>query len=67
MMASRNSNTDSSNETVKVLLEHDANTDLVDTDGLTALMMASRNSNTDSSSETVKVLLEHGADCNLVV
>jgi len=45
----------------EVLLEHGAKPDLMDADGLTALMIASRG----YRPETTKVLLEHGANPNI--
>jgi ankyrin repeat protein len=67
MFASRYSNTDSTEETVKMLLEHpNIDVNLQNEDGWAALMFASRYSNTDSTEETVKILLEHpNIDVNL--
>ena len=65
MLASRYSKTDSSEETVEILLKHGANINLRNNDDWTALMLASRNSRIDSSEETVRILLEHGANVNL--
>ncbi len=65
MFASRNSNTDSNIETVKLLIEAAANLNLQEKDGWTALMMAIENSDTDSNVETFKLLIEAGADLNL--
>ena len=66
MLAAVNCHDRSSIETVKVLLEHGADVNLVDNEGWSALMMAVRYSNTDSSIETVRLLIENGADVNLV-
>ncbi len=65
MLAARNSRIDSSNETVKILLEHGANVNLQNKDGYTALMSAAQYSKTSSSNETVKILLEYGANKNM--
>ena len=65
MLTARNSNTWSTNETVKLLLEAGANINLQDKNGWTALMYAALNSNADSTNETVKLLLEAGANVNL--
>ena len=64
MLASRNSKINSSEETVKILLEHGANVNIQNNFGVTALMFASRYSKNNSSKETVKILLEHGANVN---
>jgi ankyrin repeat protein len=64
MLASRNSKTDSSEKTVKMLLDAGADVNLQNEDW-TALMFASRYSNNDSSEKTVKMLLDAGADVNL--
>ncbi len=65
MLACRDSNTYSTNETVELLLKAGANIDLQKNDGWTSLMMACRNSRTDSTNETVKLLISEGADINL--
>ena len=65
MMASRYSNTDSTFETVELLLQKGADPNIQNNDGWTALMMASRFSNTTSTFETVEYLLEHGANPNI--
>ncbi len=65
MLASLNSRTDSTEDTVKMLLDHGADMDLQENDGWAALMLASRYSRTDSTEDTVKMLLDHGADVNL--
>lgn len=62
MLACRNSNTTSNNETVKILLENKADVNLKDDHNWTALMLACRNSNTTSNNETVKLLLDYKAD-----
>ena len=65
MMACRDSNCDSTLETVKLLIKSGANVDKRDTDGWTALMMACRYSNCDSSLETVELLIESGANIDM--
>jgi len=65
MMASRNSKTESTENTVKMLIEAKANVDLQEKDGWTALMMASRYSNGDSTENTVKMLIEAKANVDL--
>ena len=57
MIACRNSNTKSSVETVRLLLDRGAKIDMQDNNGWTALMMAAKNSHTDSNIETVRLLL----------
>jgi ankyrin repeat protein len=56
MLASRYSNTDSTENTIKILLEH-SNTDikLQNNNGMSALMLASRYSDTDSTERTIKL------------
>ena len=67
MFSCRYSNTDSTIETVELLLDRGANVNLKNSDGLTALMLACRNSNTDSNIETVKLLLNvNNIDVNIV-
>ena len=63
MIAANYSNTESTFETVKLLVGADLN--LQDNDGWTALMLAARYSNTESTFETVKLLVESRADLNL--
>ena len=65
MLSARNSRTDSSEETVKLLLEYGANVDIQEKDGWTALIMAARYSRTDSSEKTVKIILEYGANVDI--
>ena len=66
MMASRYSNTTSSLDTVKLLLERGADVNLKSIDGgWTALMMAAKYSNSNSSLDNVKLLLEYNADIDL--
>ena len=65
MLSARNSRTDSSEKTVKLLLEHGAKVNIQKNDGWTALMLSAGNSRTHSSEETVKLLLEHGAKVNI--
>lgn len=64
MIASRNSNYTSTEKTVQILLDHNANVNLQSNDGQTALMYASRNSKYHSTEKTVKMLLDHNADVN---
>ncbi len=64
-MAARNSNTDSTFETVKLLVDKDADLNIQNNEGWTALHMATRYSNTESTFETVKLLVEKGADLNI--
>ena len=66
-VAVRNSNTTSSLETVKLLLDRGADPDLkeIGNNGFTALIIAARYSNKDSSLETVKLLLERKAKVDL--
>jgi hypothetical protein len=60
MMATRHSNTDSTDKTVKILLEHtNIDVNLQNKNSCTALMLASIYSNTDSTENTVKMLLGH--------
>ena len=66
MLASLNSNTLSTNKTVKLLLQQAGiDINLQDKNGRTALMCAARYSNTISTNETVKLLLDPGANINL--
>ena len=64
-MASRFSNTSSSLETVRFLLDNGADVNPQDDKGWTPLMNSARNSNGDSSLETVRLLLERGANPNI--
>lgn len=64
MLACRNSNDSSSNDTVKILLECDAYVNMQEKGGWTALMLAAQNSNASSNNDTVLLLLTHGADIN---
>ena len=66
MMAARNSNIDSSLETVRLLLGKGANVNLADRNGWTALMLAAYNFAIYSDSETIGLLLENGADASLI-
>ena len=60
MLASKFSNTDSTEKTVKMLLKNkDINVNLQNNDGNTALMLASKYSNTTSTDKTVELLLKH--------
>lgn len=64
-MASRCSNTSSTQQTVKILVDAGADLNLQNENNRTALMMASINSNTDSTEQTVKMLINAGADLNI--
>jgi ankyrin repeat protein len=64
MIACRNSHDSSSNDTVKILLECDADVNMQEKDGWTALMLAAQNSNASSNNDTVLLLLTYGADVN---
>ena len=67
MIAAQYFDTDSSLETVKILLENNADVNLTDIDGWTALMVAVGYSNNKINTfEIVKLLLEKGANVNLV-
>ena len=63
MIACRNSNTSSTYNTVKLLLEYHPDLNINRRDD-TVLDIAVAYSNLDSSIETVKLLLDHGADVN---
>lgn len=65
MMASTISNSHSSYQTVKLLLELGANINIQSNCGCTALIAACINSGTISSNKTVKLLINHGANINL--
>ena len=65
LTAVRYSNTDSSFQTVKHLVDNKANLDLQNKNGNTAVMIASRYSNTDSSFQTVKHLVDNKANLDL--
>ena len=64
-LACQYSNTDSSLETVKLLLKYGANVNSVEDQS--PLMSAVEFSHDTSTLETVKLLLRHGADVNLIV
>jgi ankyrin repeat protein len=64
MYAARYSNTDSTERTVELLLEHGDDLNLQNKFGYSALMYAAENSNTDSTERTVELLLKHGANIN---
>ena len=64
MFACRFSNTTSSLDTVKLLLERGAYVNLKTNDGYTALMIAVRSSNIGSSLETVKEILKYKVNVN---
>ncbi len=63
-MASRYSNTTSSIETVRLLLDSGADVNVKKNDKYTPLLISSQNSNGTSSIETVKLLLDSGANIN---
>ena len=65
MIACRNSNTKSSIETVRLLLDHGAKIDMQNNNGRTALMMAASYSHEDSNIETVRLLLDRGAKIDM--
>lgn len=65
MLASSNSNTFSSEETVELLLKNNTNPNIKQRYGYTALMFAANYSGTNSTLNTIKILLEHKADINL--
>jgi ankyrin repeat protein len=63
--ASRYSNSISTENTVKMLIEAGAELNIQDNDGATALIYASETSNSISTENTVKMLIEAGADLNI--
>jgi ankyrin repeat protein len=63
--SSRYSNTYSTIESVRLLLEYNADSNLKDNKGTTALIIVCANTNKSSNIETAKLLLENGADPNL--
>ena len=65
MIAISNSYNNSTEETVKILIESKANLNLQNKNGSTALMLASNNSNKDSTEGTVKILIESRANIDL--
>jgi ankyrin repeat protein len=65
MLASRNSNTYSTENTVKILIDAGADLNIQEKNGWSSLMLASRNSNTYSTENTVKLLIDAGADVNI--
>ncbi len=64
-MACRYSNTDSNNETVKLLLEKGADVNIQENDGWSALMMACKYNDTDSNNETIQLLLDYDPDTTI--
>ena len=62
MMACRNSNTVSSNNVVKLLLDSKADPNI--TSNWTPLMLSSKYSNSESNIETIKLLLKYNANIN---
>ena len=56
MMASRNSNIDSTEKTVEMLINAKCDLDLQDKEGFTALMLATKYRHTNSSEKTVEML-----------
>jgi len=65
MFAAQNSNSTSSLETVKFLLDRGADVNFKNKNSNTALILSADLSNTTSSLETVKMLLDRGADPNV--
>ena len=64
-IACRNSNTFSSTEIVKLLLENGADVNITTYERWPALMYACVNATKDSNNETIKLLLENKADVNI--
>ena len=64
MLAVAKTSTISSEETVKILLKHNANVNVKNEGYMTPLMFASVYSNSGSTTETVRLLLESGANVN---
>ena len=62
MLACRHSNTVSSEETVRILIDANANVDVQNSDGWTALIISSLNCKSTSSEETIKMLIGAGAN-----
>lgn len=65
MLASRNSGICSSEETVKILIDTNANLNLTNNELHSSLSMAASHSGSQSTIGTVKMLIESGADINL--
>lgn len=65
MLAARNSNHTSTDETVEILLKYNADVNLQNNDEFTALILASGKFQTDSSEKTIELLLEYNADVNV--
>lgn len=65
-LAARNSNTCSSLETVKLLLDLGSDVNFKPEKCLTALMFAARHVPKDSTVETIKLLISYGADVNIL-
>jgi len=65
LLASRNSKTNSTEETVKLLIDAGSNVNLQANDGCTALLLASIYSKNKSTERTVKLLIDAGANVNL--
>ena len=66
MISCANSNTSSSLETVKLLINSGADLNIQSTHGFTALTVASQYQHTSSSLETVKLLIDSGCDVNIM-
>ena len=65
MISARNSNTFSTIETIRLLIDANANVNLQKNNGSTALILASMYSNRDSTTATVQLLVDSGANPNL--
>ena len=65
MLAVRNSNTLSTEKTVKILLKYSPDINIRTKDNITALILAVINSNQSSTLKTVHMLLKNGANINI--
>ena len=65
ILASMYSNYYSSDETVEILLKHNADINFQNNKGQTALMLSCQSSNVKSTVKTVTVLLKYGANVNM--
>jgi ankyrin repeat protein len=66
ILASRNSNTLSSEITVELLIKKQANINAQTFNGWSSVMIASQYSNSESSHNTVRMLINYNADLNLI-